>query len=72
MKQVLRDKVKQVFRDKVKQVLKDLCKDCLETTRRQLVDFLPKGKYHGVQDEEETIAALQAYQLDWGTGIWRP
>ena len=39
-------------KEEVKWILKKLCKGCLETTKRQLADFLPEGKYHGVQDED--------------------
>ena len=37
---------------KVKGILKAVCRGCVETTERQLADFLPEGKYHGVQDPE--------------------
>ena len=52
----------QETKEEVKQILKKLCKGCLETTKRQLADFLPGGRYHGVQDED-TRKRLQQSKL---------
>ena len=49
-------------KEEVKRILKKLCEGCLGTTKRQLADFLPGGRYHGVQDED-TRKRLQHSKL---------
>ena len=39
-------------RDRVKLILKAVWAGCVAVTERQLVDFLPGGKFHGVEDPE--------------------
>ena len=52
----------QETKEEVKRILKKLCEGCLGTTKRQLADFLPGGRYHGVQDED-TRKRLQHSKL---------